>query len=290
MKDDKKRIHTPTLTQDGAGVKLMRVFPAGKLRHIDPFILFDHFGSDNADDFIAGFPDHPHRGFSTFTYMLDGNMQHRDSMGNTGTLTPGSAQWMKAGSGVIHSEMPMQKEGLMRGFQLWINLPAANKMDHPAYQEYSAEAFPLVSHDDYEVKVLIGEYANTAAPIIDDLTQVTYLDIQLNADRQFGQPLQETHNGFMYVFEGNGYLGDQPVATHSLITLDDAHRLAFRTSSQGARFVLISGKPIKEPIAQHGPFVMNTREEIEQAMRDFQSNNFVRDRAWMRRDKPKKNT
>ncbi len=271
---------------EGAGVTVHRTIGTPALRNFDPFMLLDHFSSDDPDDYIAGFPDHPHRGFNTFTYMLDGRMEHQDSMGNTGNLGPGSAQWMKAASGVIHSEMPKQKDGLMRGFQLWINLPAAHKMDHPEYQEYSAEAFPVVDAGDSRVKVLIGRYADTAAPIVDDITGVLYFDVQVKAGGRFAYALPATHNSLIYVFEGEGQRNDQAVPEHTLIALGSQdHDLDFIAGKRGARFVLISGKPIREPIVQYGPFVMNTREEIEQAMRDFHSNNFVRDRAWVKRDK-----
>ena len=176
-------------TMEGAGVTVHRTIGTPALRNYDPFMLLDQISSDNPDEYIAGFPSHPHRGFNTFTYMIDGDMEHKDSMGNTGNLGPGGAQWMKAASGVIHSEMPKQENGLMRGFQLWINLPAANKMDTPEYQEYKSDAFPVVDTPDYSVKVLIGHFADADAPIVDDITEVSYLDIQLQADKHFQHEL-----------------------------------------------------------------------------------------------------
>ena len=271
-------------TSEGAGVTVHRTIGTPALRNYDPFMLLDHFSSDNPDEYIAGFPSHPHRGFCTFTYMLDGHMEHQDSMGNTGNLGPGGAQWMKAGSGVIHSEMPKQENGLMRGFQLWINLPAANKMDTPEYQEYDSAAFPVVETSDYNLKLIIGHFGNFNAPIVDDITNVSYYDVQVNAGKHFQHELPAENNSFLYVFEGNGQLNGQSVPLNTLIALGVGDNASdFLAGEQGARFVVISGKPINESIVQYGPFVMNTREEIDQAMRDFQSNNFVRDRAWINR-------
>lgn len=272
-----------TLTE-GAGVTVHRTIGTPALRNLDPFMLLDQFSSDNPDDYIAGFPSHPHRGFNTFTYMLDGHVEHQDSMGNTGNLGPGAAQWMKAASGVIHSEMPKQENGLMRGFQLWINLPAANKMDTPEYQEYDAAAFPVVETKGYRVKVLIGRFASAASPIVDDLTNVSYYDVQITAGRTFNHILAEENNSFLYLFEGSGQLGTRNLALNTLVALGrEDNSVAFTAGNNGARFILISGKPINEPIVQQGPFVMNTRQEIERAMQDFQSNTFVHDRAWVNR-------
>lgn len=277
----------PAMTvPEGAGVTVNRTIGTPALRHYDPFMLLDHFSSDNPDDYIAGFPSHPHRGFSTVTYMLDGHMEHKDSMGNTGNLGPGGAQWMKAASGVIHSEMPKQENGLMRGFQLWVNLPAANKMDQPEYQEYQAAAFPVVETADYSAKIIMGSFGDASAPIVDGITHVSYFDIQVHPGKRFQHKLADANNSFLYVFAGNGQLNGNNVSLNTLIVLDPAdHESEFIAGEQGARFVMISGKPINEPVVQYGPFVMNTREEINQAMRDFQSNNFVRDRAWIRRGK-----
>jgi len=271
-------------TSEGAGVTVHRTIGTPALRNYDPFMLLDHFSSNNPDEYIAGFPSHPHRGFCTFTYMLDGHMEHQDSMGNTGNLGPGGAQWMKAGSGVIHSEMPKQENGLMRGFQLWINLPSANKMDTPEYQEYDSAAFPVVETSDYSLKLIIGQFGNLDAPIVDDITNVSYYDVQVNAGKHFQHELPAGNNSFLYVFEGNGQLNGQSVPLNTLIALGVGDNAPdFIAGEQGARFVVISGKPINESIVQYGPFVMNTREEIDQAMRDFQSNNFVHDRAWVNR-------
>ena len=273
-------------TSEGAGVTVHRSIGIPALRNYDPFMMLDQIGSDNPDDYIAGFPSHPHRGFNTFTYMIDGDMEHKDSMGNTGNLGPGGAQWMKAASGVIHSEMPKQENGLMRGFQLWINLPAANKMDTPEYQEYKSEAFPVVETPDYSVKVLIGRFGDADAPIVDNITDVSYFDVQLNAGKHFQHKLPAENNSFLYLFEGDGQFNRQNISTNTFIELGtEDNTPVFIAGEHGARFLLVSGKPINEPVAQYGPFVMNTREEIDQAMQDYQSNNFVRDRAWVRQEK-----
>lgn len=279
------RIIPAMAVSEGAGVVVHRTIGTPVLRNYDPFLLLDHIGSDNPNDYIAGFPPHPHRGFITFTYMLDGHMQHQDSMGNTGDLGPGSAQWMKAASGVIHSEMPKQENGLLRGFQLWINLPSANKMDHPEYQEFPAATFPVVETMDYRLKVLIGRFGDAIAPIRDDLTQVTYFDVQLQPERHFQHRLPAQNTSFIYLFEGNGQFNGQDVGLHSLIAAGtDGGTFDFVAGKEGARFIVVSGKPLHEPVAQHGPFVMNTREQIDQALKDFQSNQFVRDRAWVKRN------
>ncbi len=264
---------------EGAGVTVHRSIGTPALRNLDPFLLLDHFGSDNPDEYIAGFPDHPHRGFITFTYMLDGHMQHRDSMGNQGELKPGGVQWMKAASGVIHSEMPRQANGLMRGFQLWINLPASEKMSDPAYQEFSSAAVPEVALNAGRVRVLAGEFEGTRGVISDPSTKVLYLDVALPADAAVTLPLSETHNAFVYVFEGSTRVGGDDLARHTLAVLGPGDTFAATAGADGARFILVAGKPIGEPVVQHGPFVMNTREEIEQAMADYRAGTLVQTRA-----------
>jgi hypothetical protein len=266
---------------EGAGVTVHRSIGTPALRNLDPFLLLDHFGSDNPDEYIAGFPDHPHRGFITFTYMLDGHMQHRDSMGNQGELKPGGVQWMKAASGVIHSEMPRQANGLMRGFQLWINLPASEKMSAPAYQEFSAAAIPEVALADAQVRVLAGEFNGTYGVINDPATDVRYLDVSLAADACFRLPLETTHHAFVYVFEGSAHLADAAVAKHTLAVLGAGDAVEVVAGSTGARFILVAGRPIGEPVVQYGPFVMNTREEIEQAIADYRAGKLVQTRASM---------
>jgi redox-sensitive bicupin YhaK (pirin superfamily) len=273
-------------TSEGAGVTVHRTIGTPALSNYDPFLLLDQISSDNPEDYIAGFPQHPHRGFNTFTYMIDGDMEHRDSMGNTGNLGPGGAQWMKAASGVIHSEMPKQENGLMRGFQLWINLPSANKMDVPEYQEYKSDAFPVIETSDYKVKVVIGRFGDAESPIMDDITNVSYFDVQVNAGKIIQHELPLENNSFLYVFEGTGQFNGKKVSMNTLIVLGEKDDVSdFVAEEQGARFLLISGKPMNETVVRSGPFVMNSREEIDQAMSDYQSNNFIRDRAWVNRKK-----
>lgn len=263
---------------EGAGVTVHRTLGTPTVRHLDPFLLLDHFSSDDPDDYIAGFPDHPHRGFVTLTYMLDGHMLHRDSMGNEGDLRTGGAQWMKAARGVIHSEMPRQTGGLMRGFQLWINLPAAHKMSDPAYQDIAPEAIPVHEAPGARVRVLAGEHSGVQGPIDDPLTRLQYLDVELASDAQFirRSAADADHNAFIYVFEGGAAIAGQPVPRHHFAVLGPGERVEMAAGEEGARFILVSGRPIGEPIVQYGPFVMNTREEIEQAFADYRDGRLVR--------------
>ncbi|MBZ0072634.1 MAG: pirin family protein [Gammaproteobacteria bacterium] len=263
---------------EGAGVTVHRTLGTPALRNLDPFLLLDHFSSDDPDDYIAGFPDHPHRGFITLTYMLDGHMLHRDSMGSEGDLRTGGAQWMKAASGVIHSEMPRQVEGLMRGFQLWINLPAARKMDAPAYQDIAPEAIPVHDAPGVRVHVLAGTHAGVRGPIDDPVTHLQYLDVELAPGTPFLHKgtTDADHNAFVYVFEGDTAIAGQAVPRHHLAVLGPGERLEVTAGGDGARLILVSGRPIGEPIVQYGPFVMNTREEIEQALADYRDGRLVR--------------
>lgn len=265
--------------REGAGVTVHRSIGTQSLRHLDPFLMLDHFGSDNPNEYIAGFPAHPHRGFITFTYMLDGHMEHRDSMGNRGELDSGGVQWMKAASGVIHSEMPRQVNGLLRGFQLWINLPATEKMSDPAYQEFPANKIPEVEMAGIKVRVLAGEYQGQAGVIKDPNTQVCYLDVRLETQASFQLAVPKEHQGFIYVFEGNATSQSQVLPLHSLAVLGQGDAVAVTAGESGVRFILVMGQPIGEPIVQYGPFVMNTRKEIEQAMTDYQNNQLVRKKA-----------
>lgn len=270
---------------EGAGVTVHRTLGTPALKNLDPFLMLDHFGSDDPEQYIAGFPDHPHRGFVTLTYMLDGHMEHRDSMGNRGDLRAGGAQWMKAASGVIHSEMPKQSNGLMRGFQLWINLPAAEKMSAPAYQEFGPPAIPEVAGDSFRVRVLAGEYsgddATTRGVIDDPHTDLRYLDVRLDPSSAFSLPLATALRGFIYVFEGEAEIGSQLLPQHSLSVLSAGDAVELSAGAAGARFILVAGKPIGETVVQYGPFVMNTRDEIEQAMRDYRDGRLVRAKAAM---------
>ncbi|MDP3584328.1 MAG: pirin family protein [Thiobacillus sp.] len=266
---------------EGAGVTVHRSIGTPALKNLDPFLMLDHFGSDNPDEYIAGFPEHPHRGFITFTYMLDGHMEHRDSMGNRGDLKAGGVQWMKAASGVIHSEMPQQTDGLMRGFQLWINLPARDKLSDPAYQEFSAAAIPEVTAAGARVRVLAGEYNGNRGVIDDPATDVLYLDVTLDAGAAFSLPLDDSRNAFVYVFEGDARLAGTALARHTLAVLGKGDAFGIEAGAAGARFILVAGRPLGEPVVQYGPFVMNTREEIEQAFADYRDGQLVRTRAAM---------
>jgi len=274
-----KQIINAVAVTEGAGVTVHRTIGTRPLRNLDPFLMLDHFGSDDPDEYIAGFPDHPHRGFNTLTYMLDGHMLHQDSMGNKGDLHAGAAQWMKAGSGVIHSEMPQQSAGLMRGFQLWINLPAKEKMTAPAYQEYSAEALPVFEAEGKRVKVLLGAYNGKQSPISDPHSKVQYLDVTLDANQVFNHSLDSDLVGFAYVFEGSATLGNTELPQHTFAVLGDGDTLEISAGNNGARFIMVAGQPINEPIVQYGPFVMNTQEEIDQALIDYQSGQLVQGKA-----------
>ena len=266
-------------TSDGAGVRLTRVIGGQALPELDPFLLLDEFGTDQAEDYIAGFPSHPHRGFETVTYMLDGRMRHRDNHGNEGLLTPGSVQWMTAGRGLVHSEMPEQESGRMRGFQLWVNLPAREKMTDPRYQEFAPDRIP-VAHPaaGVEVKVIAGRVGDTAGPIAQPATDPLYLDIALEPGTAWQYLLPEGHNAFAYVFEGALTVGEgedaRPLESREMAVLGGGDALSLRAGNGGARLILVAGRPLREPVARHGPFVMNTRQELMQAFVDFQEGRF----------------
>jgi hypothetical protein len=264
---------------DGAGVKLTRVIGTPQLDMLDPFLMLDEFGTDRAEDYLAGFPEHPHRGFETVTYMLDGRMRHKDNRGNEGLLVPGSVQWMTAGRGLLHSEMPEQQEGRMRGFQLWVNLPASDKMVEPRYQEFPPERIPLVAPaDGVSVKVIAGRVGDIEGPISQPATDPVYLDIALHAGASWQVPLPEGHNAFAYVFEGAASIGQgedaRELQAHELAVLGGGELLDVRAGDAAARLIVVAGRPLREPVARHGPFVMNTREQIMQAFVDFQEGRF----------------
>jgi quercetin 2,3-dioxygenase len=271
-------------TSDGAGVKLTRVIGQPQLPDLDPFLMLDEFGTDKAEDYIAGFPDHPHRGFETVTYMLDGRMRHRDNHGNEGVLVPGSVQWMTAGRGLVHSEMPEQQEGRMRGFQLWLNLPARDKMTAPKYQEFGPERIPTATPaQGVTVRVIAGQVAGILGPILQPATDPTYLDLGLEPGAQFVQALPPDYAAFLYVFEGTLQVGTDagasPVGTHELAVLSEGAEIRLKGLTAGAdgktaRAILVAGRPLREPVAKYGPFVMNTREELQQAFSDFQNGKF----------------
>ena len=264
---------------DGAGVKLTRVIGTPQLPDLDPFLMLDEFGTDRAEDYLAGFPDHPHRGFETVTYMLDGRMRHKDNHGNEGLLVPGSVQWMTAGRGLVHSEMPEQEAGRMRGFQLWVNLPARDKMTAPKYQEFAPERIPVVqAGEGVWIKVIAGVVDGVAGPISQPATDPVYLDITLAAGGRWRHDLPEGHNAFAYAFEGALHIGEgeaaRPLAAQELAVLGGGRRLELAAGDAGARLIVVAGRPLREPVARHGPFVMNTREELMQAFVDYQQGRF----------------
>ncbi|HEY4339984.1 MAG TPA: pirin family protein [Steroidobacteraceae bacterium] len=266
-------------TSDGAGVKLTRVIGQPALQDLDPFLMLDEFGTDNPGDYIAGFPAHPHRGFETVTYMLDGRMRHKDNHGHEGVLVPGAVQWMTAGRGIVHSEMPEQQEGRMRGFQLWLNLPAAAKMMPPAYQEFGPERIPSVRPvPGVQVKVIAGTVGAVIGPVIQPATDPTYLDIELQADTSFVHALPQGHSAFVYVFEGELLVGTGRTAVrlpqHTLAVLGEGAQVSLQTATTAARAILVAGRPLREPVARYGPFVMNTQEQVRQAYADYQSGRF----------------
>ncbi len=280
MTVNKIRQVIPALTvTEGAGVTVHRTLGTPALRHLDPFLMLDHFSSDDPTDYIAGFPDHPHRGFITLTYMLDGHMLHKDSMGNRGDLRAGGVQWMKAASGVIHSEMPQQTDGLMRGFQLWINLPAHDKMGDPAYQELPAARIPTIEQRGAHIKVISGEYAARRGPINDPYTQVTYLDVTLAPREQFKYVFSAGLNAFIYPFEGDLKIGGTHIAAHHLVVLGLGDELVVDAGERGSRLIVVAGRPLNEPIVQYGPFVMSSEQEIRQAVDDYRNDRLVRTKA-----------
>ena len=259
-------------TSDGAGVKLTRVLTQPLQRRLDPFLMLDAFGSDNPDDYIAGFPDHPHRGFETVTYMIAGRMRHRDSAGHEGLLENGGVQWMTAGRGVIHSEIPEQEEGVMEGFQLWLNLPSQEKMTAPWYRDFAAADLPrFVTDAGVAVTVIAGESHGVAGAVTREATAPLYLDLHLPAGTRFTQSLPVGHNAFVYVYRGEVRIAGDTVPAKRMAILANAPQadgVAIEASGE-ARALLIAGQPLDEPIAQYGPFVMNTDQEIYQAVNDF---------------------
>ena len=265
---------------EGAGVKLRRSIATRRLNYVDPFLLFDHFGSDDPRDYLAGFPMHPHRGIETVTYMLAGLVDHRDSIGNAGTIGAGDVQWMTSGGGILHEEMPKPKDGRMEGFQLWVNLPARLKMSRPRYQEIPAAAIPVVRRPDgVTVRVVAGEAEGVRGPVTEIAAEPEYLDVTIPAGAEYVQAVPEGHAALAYVFEGDGVFGGeggQVVPSPRMIVFGEGDRVRAKAAGEMAvRFMLLSGKPLGEPIARYGPFVMNTKEEIEQALEDLRKGTFV---------------
>ena len=273
MSDNKRKITKITKgmpTSDGAGVKLVRVFPTHEVELLDPFLLLDEFGTDDPDDYIAGFPMHPHRGFETVTYMLDGTMKHEDSSGNEGILGPGAVQWMTAGRGIMHSEMPQQKEGRMRGFQLWVNLPAKDKMTTPRYQNIEADGVPEVTRENgVAIRIIAGKIDNVTGPVNNVAADPVYLDVTIPAGETFSHTVAGDHTLFVYIFEGDlEGEGATKVLAPALLLFGDGDMVELKGGDDGARMILVAGIPFNEPVARYGPFVMNTKEEISQAIED----------------------
>jgi redox-sensitive bicupin YhaK (pirin superfamily) len=273
-----ERLVAGQATSDGAGVKLTRVLTQPLQRRLDPFLMLDAFGTDNPDDYIAGFPDHPHRGFETVTYMIAGRMRHRDSAGHEGLLSNGGVQWMTAGRGVIHSELPEQEEGRMEGFQLWLNLPGKDKMRAPWYRDIASEEIPEASLPGVKARVIAGESHGVQGAVQRDDTEPLYLDLHLEPGARFEQPLPAGHNAFVYVYRGALKIGETAVPLQRMAILANtpgSDGIALQAGDAPTRALLIAGKPLNEPIAQYGPFVMNTNEQIFQAVEDFRAGRFA---------------
>ena len=269
-------------TSDGAGVKLRRSLGSQRGLHVDPFLMLDEFYSDDPSDYIAGFPSHPHRGFETVTYMLDGHMRHEDHLGNRGDLGPGDVQWMTAAHGIIHSEMPQQSEGRLRGFQLWLNLPSSEKMKPAHYRDIPSREIPTAAlPGGGEVRVIAGTLEvvdrRVSGPVNAQnaklITDPLFIDVRLRAGAEFMAPIPSGYNAFLYTYEGTAEVGPagaaKPLPHRAAGVLSDGDSVRVRAGADGVRFLLLAAKPLREPVVQYGPFVMNTREEIEQALADY---------------------
>ena len=272
-----KKIIKPILASDGAGVKLKRSIGV-EPNYFDPFLMLDEFGSEDKDDYIGGFPAHPHRGIETVTYMLEGEFEHEDSTGAKGRMKSGDVQWMKTGSGIIHSEMPAMSQGRLHGFQLWVNMPAKEKMSKPDYIYIDSKKMQIFEDKDKIVKIIAGKFENAEGPVIGHNVEPVYFDIELKKDKDFNYKLPVTHNSFLYLIDGEIKIGEKihdRVENSTLILLSKGEQLKV-TSLTKAKFLLISGKPIGEQIARGGPFVMNTKQEILQAIDDYHNGTFVK--------------
>jgi redox-sensitive bicupin YhaK (pirin superfamily) len=283
-----QQIVEPETVLEGAGVKLKRSIAGRVLDYVDPFLLFDHFGSDNPTDYLAGFPMHPHRGIETVTYMLAGEVNHRDSIGNAGTIGAGDVQWMTAGRGILHEEMPKPCDGEMAGFQLWVNLPARHKMTQPRYQEIASDQVPKIVRDDgLTIRVIAGEAEGVRGPVTEIVAAPTYLDVSIPAGGSLVHPIQRGHSAFAYVFEGEGTFGGMAhqggtahergttVGHPKLVVFGDGDYVEVGAADHPVRFLLVSGEPSHERIVRYGPFVMNTWQEIEETLRELQAGTFV---------------
>ena len=273
-----KEIIKPIPTSDGAGVKLKRSIGTSAIDYFDPFLMLDEFGSENKDDYIAGFPPHPHRGIETVTYMLEGEFEHQDSTGAKGRMSSGDVQWMKTGGGIIHSEMPAMSEGKLHGFQLWINMPAKLKMNKPEYIYIDAKQMKVHKDSDKKIKIIAGKFGDIEGPVKGHNVEPIYFDVELIKDKEFNFKLPSTHNSFIYLIDGEIKIGDKShdkINGSTLIILANGEKLNIKGKAN-SKFLLISGKPIGEPIARGGPFVMNTKEEILKAVQDYHNGTFVR--------------
>mgnify|MGYP001388613686 FL=1 len=271
------KIIEPILASDGAGVKLKRSIGTPLINYLDPFLMLDEFGSENKDDYIGGFPPHPHRGIETVTYMLAGEFEHEDSTGAKGRMSAGDVQWMKTGGGIIHSEMPAMTEGKLHGFQLWVNMPAKLKMNKPEYIYIDSKQMQVHKDSDKKIKTIAGKFGDAEGPVKGHNVEPLYFDIELEEGKEFNFDLPSTHNSFIYLIEGEIKIGAKnhdKINGSTLILLTKGEKLKVKAMTK-AKFLLISGKPIGEPIARGGPFVMNTKEEILKAVEDYHSGNFV---------------
>lgn len=266
----------PKYVIEGAGVLLRRSFGPARQNLFDPFLLFDHFAfNDPIEGPIVGFPQHPHRGIETVTYMLEGNVRHRDSMGNVGVIGPGDLQWMTSGRGILHEELPKRgPSGIVNGFQLWVNLPAAQKMSAPRYQEIIAGDVPVIAKDGAQVRLVAGEFDGTRGPVTEIAIQPLYMDVTLAPGASFALPVPAGHAAYAYLFEGAAEFGGTPVEAVKMLIFGDGDQIEAKTES-GARFLLMAGQPIREPVVPYGPFVMNTEAEIRQVFEDIKSGNFA---------------
>ena len=272
-----QKIIKPINSSDGAGVKLKRSIGV-EPNYFDPFLMLDEFGSENSEDYIAGFPPHPHRGIETVTYMLAGNFEHKDSTGSEGKMSAGDVQWMKTGSGIIHSEMPAMKEGKLHGFQLWINMPAKLKMSKPEYIYIDADKMKIHKDKDKKIKVIAGKFEKAEGPVKGHNVEPIYFDVELNKGKKFDFKIPSTHNSFIYLINGEIEIGEKKhtkIKDSTLVLLSRGENLKVYAKIN-AKFLVISGKPINEEIARGGPFVMNTKSEILQAVQDYHSGNFVK--------------
>jgi redox-sensitive bicupin YhaK (pirin superfamily) len=270
-----KNIFKSKPTLEGAGVRLHRVFGYHQVPLFDPFLMLDHFGSRNPEDYIKGFPWHPHRGIETVTYMLTGQVEHGDSLGNTGVINSGDLQWMTAGSGIIHQEMPKCYDGLLEGLQLWVNLPAEKKMTQPRYRGIIGNQIPMVQHEDATLKVIAGKIADTQGPVTDLMVDIEYFDITLSKGKEFIRTTNKDSTAFLYIISGSGSIQETTIASHHGVLLSDGNSVTI-TADDMLRFLFITGQPLKEPVAWGGPIVMNTEAELQQAFKELDEGTFVK--------------